>query len=156
MADTLVNVWSSTKGVTATALALLVDRGLIDYADPVVKHWPEFGENGKDKITVAQLMSHQAGLPGFAAPTAPEEIYDWDGCCAKLAAQAPLWPPGEATSYHANTFGYLAGQIFRRAVGETIGEFIRHRLSGVLVRGGAAHRLVGGLSARGFGNVPRA
>lgn len=91
--ETLINVWSTTKGIMATAIAILVDRGLLRYEDAVASVWPEFGQNGKEQITLAEIMSHQAGLPGFAAPTAIEDMYDWDGCCAKLAAQAPVWPP---------------------------------------------------------------
>ncbi len=128
-ADTLVNVWSSTKGVTATALALLVDRGLINYADLVVRHWPEFGENGKDKITVAQLMSHQAGLPGFAEPTTADDLLDWEGCTAKLARQKPVWEPGTASSYHALTYGWLAGELIRRVAKKQISEFVRDEIA---------------------------
>lgn len=122
--DTLVNVYSTTKGVAAVAIAMAVERGLIDYDAPVVRYWPEYGAAGKERTTVAQALSHQAGLPGFAEPTAPEDIYDWAGCCAKLARQTPSWVPGEATSYHAGTFSYLAGEIFRRAVGKTLSAFI--------------------------------
>ncbi len=122
--DTLANVYSTTKGVVAVAIAMAVERGLIDYDAPVIRYWPEYGVAGKVRTTVAQALSHQAGLPGFAEPTAPHDIYDWAGCCAKLARQAPSWVPGEATSYHAGTFGYLAGEIFRRAVGKSLGAFI--------------------------------
>ena len=122
--DTLVNVYSTTKGLAAVAIAMAVERGLIDYDAPIVRYWPEYGAAGKERTTVAQALSHQAGLPGFVEPTAREDIYDWAGCCAKLARQAPSWVPGEATSYHAGTFSYLAGEIFRRAVGKTLGAFI--------------------------------
>lgn len=127
--NTLVNVYSTTKGVAAIALAMAVERGLIDYDAPVARYWPEYGAAGKERTTVAQALSHQAGLPGFAEPTAAEDIYDWAGCCAKLARQAPSWVPGEATSYHAGTFSYLAGEIFRRAVGKTLGAFIASDLA---------------------------
>jgi len=103
--DTLINIWSSTKGITATAVAILADRGLLNYGDKVAKHWPEFGASGKQDVTVAQLMSHQAGLNGFAEPTALEDQFDWSGCVEKLARQKPAWPPGTASSYHAMTYG---------------------------------------------------
>jgi CubicO group peptidase (beta-lactamase class C family) len=122
--DTLANVYSTTKGVVAAAFAMAVERGLIDYEAPVARYWPEFAAAGKHTATVAHALSHQIGLPGFAAPTTAEDIYDWQKTCAKLAAQAPSWPPGENTCYHAGTFGFLAGEIFRRAVGETVGAFI--------------------------------
>jgi CubicO group peptidase (beta-lactamase class C family) len=130
--DTLVNVYSTTKGIVAAALAMAVDRGFLRYEDRVAQHWPEFAAAGKDRITVAQLISHQGGLPGFAAPTTVEDLYDWTLCCARLAAQAPAWPPGEATSYHACTYGYLAGEVFRRAVGQSIGRFIAREMSAPL------------------------
>ena len=121
--DTLVNVYSTTKGVVACAFAIAVERGAIDYSAPVTRYWPEFAAAGKGDVTVAHVLSHQAGLPGFEAPTSAEDVYDWSGCCAKLAAQHPLWAASEATCYHAGTFGFLAGEIFRRAMGETLGAF---------------------------------
>jgi CubicO group peptidase (beta-lactamase class C family) len=140
--DTLVNVYSTTKGVVAIAFAMAVERGLIDYTAPVSHYWPEFAAAGKERTTVAHVLSHQAGLTGFATPTAAEDIYDWDACCAKLAAQAPSWVAGEATCYHAGTFGFLAGEIFRRATGQTLGVFIAqhlaHRLGADLHLGTAA------------------
>ena len=130
--DTLVNVYSTTKGVVATALAMAVDAGKLRYEDRVAKHWPDFAAAGKADITVAQLISHQAGLPGFIAPTTVQDLYDWTGCCAKLAAQAPAWKPGEQTSYHACTYGWLAGEVFRRAMGESIGRFIAKKIAAPL------------------------
>jgi CubicO group peptidase (beta-lactamase class C family) len=122
--DTLVNVYSTSKGIVAVAAALLVEEGKLHYEDPVVKHWPEFGQNGKEKTTVAQLLSHQAGLPGFAEPTTVENLYDWKRCCAALARQKPMWTPGRKTSYHAMTWGYLVGEVIRRASGQTVGQLI--------------------------------
>jgi CubicO group peptidase (beta-lactamase class C family) len=130
--ETLANVWSSTKGVTATAIAMLVDRGALSYDDAVAKHWPEFAQNGKGGITVAQLLSHQAGLPGFVEPTSLEDMYDWDACCAKLAAQAPAWKPGTASSYHAITYGWLAGEIIRRVSGKMPGQFVADEIASPL------------------------
>jgi len=127
--DTLINVWSSTKGVTATAIAMLVDRGLLAYEDPVAKHWPEFAANGKEKITVAQIMSHRAGLNGFAEPTTIEDMFDWNACAAKLARQKPAWPPGTASSYHAMTYGWLAGELVRRIGGKAVGAFVRDEIA---------------------------
>jgi CubicO group peptidase (beta-lactamase class C family) len=127
--DTLGNVWSTTKGITATAVAILVDRGAIRYEDKVASLWPEFAQNDKSGITVAQILSHQAGLPGFAEPTTVEDQCDWQSCCAKLARQAPVWEPGTATSYHAMTFGWLAGEIVRRAAKTSVGRFIREGIA---------------------------
>jgi len=95
--DTLINVWSSTKGVMAVAAAMLVERGLIRYEDRVASVWPEFAQAGKEQVTVAQALSHQAGLPGFVEPTTIEDQYDWRSCCAKLERQKPVWEPGTAS-----------------------------------------------------------
>ena len=127
--DTLCNVWSATKGISATAAAILVDRGVFSYGDKVASLWPEFAENGKQDVTIAQLLSHQAGLPGFVEPTSVEDQYDWAGCCGKLARQSPVWEPGTATSYHAMTYGWLIGEIVRRAIGKSIGRFIHEEIS---------------------------
>ena len=94
--DTLVNLWSTTKAVAAMCVALLVERGILDYGQRVATIWPEFAAAGKQDVTVAHLLSHQAGLAGFAAPTSIEDLYDQDLCAARLAAQAPLWEPGAA------------------------------------------------------------
>jgi CubicO group peptidase (beta-lactamase class C family) len=120
--DTLVNVYSTTKGIVAIAAAILVEEGRLRYDDPVVKHWPEYGQNGKEKTTVAQLLSHQAGLPGFAEPTTVEDLYDWKARCAALARQKPMWTPGRKTCYHAMTWGFLVGEVLRRAGGQTVGQ----------------------------------
>jgi CubicO group peptidase (beta-lactamase class C family) len=123
--DTLINVWSATKGIVAAAVATLVDQGRLSYDDPVSKHWPEFAAAGKARVTVAQVMSHQCGLNGFRAATSQGDLYDWDRIVARLAAQEPFWPPGTAASYHAVTYGYLAGEIVRRVSGQTVGAFVR-------------------------------
>src|SRR6185503_4685799 len=85
--DTLINVWSATKAVMATAIARLVDEGRLDHDAPAARWWPEFGQAGKDAITVGQLVSHQAGLPGFAEPTTIDDQLDWAGCVGKLERQ---------------------------------------------------------------------
>ncbi len=127
--DTLANVWSTTKGIVAIAVAICVERGLFRYEDKVATVWPEFAANGKGDITIAQLLSHQAGLNGFDAPTTIDDLENWDACCAKLVAQAPAWPPGTASSYHAMTYGWLAGELVRRATGKSIGRFVRDEIA---------------------------
>jgi CubicO group peptidase (beta-lactamase class C family) len=127
--DTLVNLWSTTKGATAMAFALLVDRGALGYEDRVSSFWPEFGAAGKDGVTVAQILSHQAGLPGFAEPICEDDLYDQVYCADRLAAQAPLWEPGTANGYHAVTFGVLTAEVLRRVDGRTIGRFIAEELA---------------------------
>lgn len=124
-ADTLVNVWSTTKAATAVAVARCVDAGLIAYDQPVADVWPAFARAGKGGVTVAQVMSHTAGLPGFEAPTTLDDLYDWELVTGRLAAQAPVFAPGTMSSYHATTYGFLAGEIVRRASGRTLGALFR-------------------------------
>lgn len=127
--NTLANIWSSTKAVTAVAVARLVDRGLLRYEDKVASVWPEFAQNGKADITVAHILSHQAGLPGFVEPTSATDQCDFDGCVAKLARQKPAWEPGTATSYHAMTYGWLAGEIVRRVADKSIGRVVAEEIA---------------------------
>ncbi len=118
---TLVPVYSTTKGVAALVLAHLVERLPGGYETAVADIWPEFAANGKDAITIAQVTSHQAGLPGFAEEIDPELWLDPPACAAALAELAPMWPPGSAHGYHPLTWGYLVGEIARRISGETLG-----------------------------------
>jgi CubicO group peptidase (beta-lactamase class C family) len=126
---TLAPIFSTTKAIAALLIARLVDAGSLDYAQTVASVWPEFAAAGKAEITVEQTMSHQDGLSGFLEPMAPSDWFDWDAICAKLAAMAPLWPPGTASGYHPITFGYLAGEIFRRIDGRTMGAALREDLA---------------------------
>lgn len=130
--DTLINVWSASKGVVAIALAMLVDQGRVSYDDKVAKHWPEFAAGGKADITVGQLVSHQGGLNGFAEPAMTEDLFDWALSTGRLAAQTPFCEPGTAASYHAITFGFLVGEVVRRVTGQDVGGFIRDALAGPL------------------------
>jgi len=128
-ADTLVNVWSTTKGLTAACYAMLVSRGQLSYQSKVAEHWPEFAQNGKQDVSVAMLLSHQAGLCGFRDPTTLEQLYDANACAERLAAMEPLWVPGEAHGYHALTAGYLANELFRRVDGRSIRQFVAEELN---------------------------
>lgn len=122
---TLTMVYSTTKAVAATMIARLVEQGKLSFDQPVAELWPEFAANGKGAITVAQVLSHQAGLPGFVDPMDPGLWFDPPAIAAKLAAMAPMWPPGSASGYHALTVGYLTGEIFRRADGRTMGAALK-------------------------------
>ena len=127
--NTLTPVFSTTKAVTSLVVARAVGQGLIDYRQPVCELWPEFAHAGKAAITVEHCLSHQDGLAAFIEPMEPSLWFDWDAVCARLAAMAPLWPPGTASGYHPVTFGYTAGEIFRRATGRTIGQALREDLA---------------------------
>ena len=126
---TLTAVFSTTKALAAILMAGLVEQGKIAYDQPVAAVWPEFAQAGKGAITIEQALSHQAGLSGFPEPMDPAEWFDWDAICARLAAMTPLWPPGTASGYHPITFGYIAGEIFRRVAGRTMGQALREDLA---------------------------
>ncbi|MDB2437464.1 beta-lactamase family protein [Hellea sp.] len=114
--DTLFSVFSSGKAVAALVIAHLADLDRLGYNQLVSTLWPEFAAHGKGEMSVAQVMSHQAGLSGITNPDwSPEDWYDWDKTCTELAAQEPIFPPGSASGYHPVTFGFLAGEIARRA-----------------------------------------
>jgi CubicO group peptidase (beta-lactamase class C family) len=126
---TLTPVFSTTKALAALLMARLVDQGKLDYAQTVASVWPEFAAAGKASITIEQMLSHQAGLSGFPDPMDPSLWFDWDAICGKLAAMAPIWPPGTASGYHPITFGYLAGEVFRRVEGRSMGTALREDLA---------------------------
>lgn len=130
--DTIVNVWSSTKTVTALAGLMLIDRGLIAADTPVAEPWPEFGVNGKQDIEFRHLLTHSSGVSGWEPPFAIEDSYDWEQSTAALAAQPPWWEPGTASGYHALTYGHLIGEVLRRVTGKTLKEFVREEISGPL------------------------
>jgi CubicO group peptidase (beta-lactamase class C family) len=127
-AQTLTAVFSTTKAIAALMIARLVDQGRLDYRQAVASVWPEFAAAGKADVTIEQAMSHQAGLPGFPDPIDPALWVDWDAICARLAAMAPMWPPGTESGYHPVTIGYIAGEIFKRVDGRTIGTAFRQDL----------------------------
>ncbi|MEE2776213.1 MAG: serine hydrolase domain-containing protein [Acidobacteriota bacterium] len=127
--DSIVNVWSTTKTMTALSALLLADRGELDLDAPVVRYWPEFGASGKETIPVSNLMAHTAGLSGLDEPTVPEDLYDWGKITTLLAAQAPWWEPGTASGYHAITQGYLVGEVVRRISGVSLGTFFRTEIA---------------------------
>ncbi|MGP0031960.1 MAG: serine hydrolase domain-containing protein [Acidimicrobiales bacterium] len=129
---TLVNVFSVGKALAALCVARLVGQGLLSFDEPVARVWPEFAAADKSRITVRQLLSHQAGLPAVRQPLRERAIFDWDGMCAVLAGHAPWWEPGTAQGYHVNTFGFLVGELVRRASGRSLGMLLRREITGPL------------------------
>ena len=123
--QTLTPVFSTGKAVMALLMATAVEAGQLDYDQTVASLWPEFGAAGKAGITVAQLLSHQSGLPGFSEAADPAIWFDAPAVLARLAAQAPMWAPGTASGYHPITVGYLANEVYRRATGRTMGQTLR-------------------------------
>jgi len=130
--DTLVNVWSATKGVMATAIAMAVERGQLTYDAPIAGIWPEFAANGKEAISLDIAMSHRACLQGLTEPMDEAGLYDWFPYVQALAAQAPLFPPGSLCVYHALSYGHLTGETLRRADGRFPGRFIAEDIAGPL------------------------
>jgi CubicO group peptidase (beta-lactamase class C family) len=127
--DTLVNVFSVGKPMVALCLLMLIERGLLGVDDRVAEHWPEFAAAGKDGATVRMLLGHRAGVPGIKSPLPRSAMYDWELMSAALAAEQPWWRPGERHGYHVNTFGFLVGELVRRASGESVGAFFRDKVA---------------------------
>jgi CubicO group peptidase (beta-lactamase class C family) len=128
--DTLVNVFSVGKGLIAACVARLIGEDRLDADAPVARYWPEFGAAGKAAVTLRQLLSHQAGLPALRAPMPNGTVLDWPVMVGALAAEPPWWPPGSGHGYHANTFGFLAGEVIRRVTGMTVGTMLRREIAG--------------------------
>ncbi len=127
--DTLVNVFSTTKGITAILAHRLVEQGKLDLDTPVARYWPEFAEAGKDKIPVNYLLSHRAGLPAVRKQLPPDGWVNWPVMCTALAAETPWWEPGTRHGYHALSFGYLVGEVIRRITGKTPGTYLRDEIA---------------------------
>ncbi|WP_158709698.1 serine hydrolase domain-containing protein, partial [Streptomyces sp. NRRL S-15] len=130
--DTVVNVWSTTKGPTALCAHILVDRGLLDLDAPVAAYWPEFAARGKESVRVRHLLSHRSGVAGLRDPHTLAELYDWELTTARLAATEPWWEPGTRSGYHAISYGFLVGEVVRRITGLLPGEFLRQEITGPL------------------------
>ena len=131
--DTITNVWSTTKTMTALCALMVADSGELDLDAAVSHYWPQFADAGKgDRVLVRHVMGHTAGLSGWAQPITIDDLYDWEKCTSLLAAQEPWWEPGTASGYHAITQGYLVGELIRRVTGRSIGEFFRDEVAGPL------------------------
>jgi CubicO group peptidase (beta-lactamase class C family) len=130
--DTLVNVYSTTKGWLAGAMNMLADRGELDLEAPVTRYWPEFGQNGKGSVLVRHLLTHQAGLPAPSVDVPDEAVYDQDVMAKALAESTLYWMPGDNQGYHAATFGWLNSEVLRRVTGISAGAFVREQIAGPL------------------------
>jgi CubicO group peptidase (beta-lactamase class C family) len=128
--DTLVCCFSISKAITTTCVLQAVDAGLIDLDEPITTYWPEFSTHGKKDITSRDVLSHQSGVVGFHAPTPRGIYYDWAEVCDALANESPWWAPRSAHGYHARTFGFLLGEVLRRASGITVGSWLSDRIAG--------------------------
>ncbi len=122
--DTAALVFSSTKGVTAALIHLLAQRDQIEIDAPVARYWPEFAANGKQSITLRQVLTHRAGVAAVDGDLTLDDVFAWHPVCAAIAAQKPNWEPGTAHGYHARTFGWILGEVARRVTGLTIGRLL--------------------------------
>lgn len=127
--DTLVNVYSTTKGMTALCAHRLVEEGKLDLDAPVARYWPEFAAGGKAEMPVRYLLGHRSGLPAVRRLLPGEFLYDWDAITGALAAEEPWWKPGERHGYHAVTFGWLVGEVVRRITGRSLGTYFREEIA---------------------------
>jgi CubicO group peptidase (beta-lactamase class C family) len=127
--DTIVNTFSTTKGMVATCANRLIERGQLDPEEPVATYWPEFAQAGKERLPVKYLLNHQAGLPAIDGFIPRELGYEWQPLIDALAAQKPWWEPGTKHGYHTVTFGHLVGEVIRRVSGITVSEYFRTEIA---------------------------
>jgi CubicO group peptidase (beta-lactamase class C family) len=125
-------LFSGTKGLLATCMLLLVERGLLDLDAPVAGYWPEFAAAGKEGVLVRHVLAHTSGVPGLRLPFTPDDLLDDRRMAAAVAAEAPFWPPGTRLAYHALTFGWLCGELIRRVDGRSAGRFLAEELAAPL------------------------
>src|SRR2546428_1916556 len=130
--DTPFYNFSVGKGAASTTVHVLAQRGLFGYDTPVVELWPEFGAHGKESVTVRHVLNHTAGVPGIPLDTTIEDVCNWDKMCAAIADEELWWEPGTKVGYHAYTFGYIVGEIVRRATGKRISQVLREDVAGLL------------------------
>lgn len=130
--DTIVNVYSTTKTISALAVLLLINEGQVSPYDKVAKHWPEFAENGKQDIEIRHLLSHTSGLAFIPEPTTLDELCNAELITSRLAKAAPAWEPGTASGYHSWTYGFPLGELVRRRTGLSLTEFVSQRIAGPL------------------------
>jgi CubicO group peptidase (beta-lactamase class C family) len=144
--------YSVGKAMTATVAHLLVERGLFGYDTPISELWPEFDAHGKQAATVRHALTHTVGVPGIPADTTPEDLCDWHKMCAGIADAEPWWEPGTKTGYHAYTFGYVVGEVVRRATGKPISQVLLEEVATPL---GVADELYFGMPESEHGRLAK-
>lgn len=131
--NTVSNVFSTTKPISALICLVLSSRKQLDLDEAVCTYWPEFGGNGKGAITIRQIISHTSGISGWEVPVTIDELCtNFEGSATRLAEQEPWWEPGAASGYHSLTMGFLVGQLVRRVTGNTAKDFLASELAGPL------------------------
>jgi len=151
-AETPIYAYSVGKGATATVAHVLAEGGAFDYDTPISSLWPEFGAHGKETATVRHALTHTVGVPGIPEDTTPEDLCDWEKMCAAIADAEPWWEPGTRTAYHAYPFGYIIGEIARRATGTPISQILRDEVAAPL---GVADELYFGVPEGELGRLAR-
>jgi len=144
--------YSIGKGATSAVAHVLAERGAFGYDTRVADLWPEFAAHGKEAVTVRHVLTHSAGVPGLPPDTTPEDLCDWDRMCATIADAELWWEPGTKVGYHAYTFGYLVGEIVRRATGTPISRVLRDEVARPL---GVADELYFGMPPAEHGRLAR-
>ncbi|MEH6583090.1 MAG: serine hydrolase domain-containing protein [Halioglobus sp.] len=127
--DTLVNVFSATKGITALCAHRLIEQGVLDLESPVGQYWPAFSSKGKRDISVRMILNHRSGLSAFREEIPAEAIYDWGAMVSALEREEPWWVPGTKQGYQAFTFGWLIGELIRRVSGKSVGQYFRDEIA---------------------------
>jgi CubicO group peptidase (beta-lactamase class C family) len=127
--DTLVNTYSTSKGIASACTTLLESRGQLEYGKPVAYYWPEFATGSKGGLAVDTLLSHRAGLSGLRTPLELTDLFDHEKMASLLAAAEPLWTPGSMAGYHALTWGPLVAELVKRITGQTIGQFLAREIA---------------------------
>ncbi len=130
--DSMIVVFSTTKGATAVCAHQLAQEGALDLDAPVAQYWPEFAQAGKAEIPVNFLLSHRAGLAWLDEPLTLDDALAWEPVIHALERQKPQWEPGTAHGYHAITYGYLVGEVVRRVTGQTVGNYFREHVAAPL------------------------
>ncbi|MFI6289165.1 serine hydrolase domain-containing protein [Streptomyces sp. NPDC051018] len=142
--------YSIGKAATATVVHVLVEQGLFGYDTPVAELWPGFAAHGKEAVTVRHVLNHTAGVPGLPLDTTVDDICDWERICATVADSELWWKPGTAMGYHAYTYGYILGEIARRATGKRISQLLAEEVAGPL---GVADELYFGMPETEHGRL---
>jgi len=151
-ADTPFFSASTGKSMTSTVAHVLAERGVFSYDTPIVELWPEFGAHGKQTATIRHALTHTVGVPGVPVDTTPEDLCDWRKMCAAIADAEPWWEPGSKYGYHAMTYGYIIGEIVRRATAKPISQVLREEVAGPL---GAADELFFSVPQSELGRLAR-
>ena len=149
-ASTLFFAASTGKGVATSVAHVLVERGELSYSQRVADAWPEFAAHGKDRVTLRDVLLHTAGVPGLWPEITPEDLCDWNRVCAFIADERPWWQPGTKTGYHALTFGFVLGEVVRRATGRTLAATLRDVIAAPLGVADELHFGVPGPCCRGL------